>query len=682
MPIKVPVRTAPYVMISSDYSQQEPKLTAFVSQDDKMIESFKAGRDIYATIASLAFNLPYEKCLEFHPETGEYQADGKARRGEAKFSVLGITYGRSVASVGEQLYGTDKSMTDEEKTREAQKVYDAVLNAFQALRRLMEQSQSFAHHYGYVETILGRRRHLPDMMLDEFEFEPLPGYVNPNIDPMDPSTFTEDAGIPESRLKELQLEFSKYKYFGQVAKRTKELYEKEHIKVKNNRAKINDAKRQCVNCVDSLTEILTLDGWKFNNEINVGDEILSYDIDSNQIVKDQVLEIHRYKSSENNNGEPYKCLDLSTSAFNTVCTEDHNWVMRNFDTDQVRVFPAERIMRFHRPRYHILRMVDNNVFENVEDTLKFEVDVLKLVNDIRFGSVEIPDLFKLSKHDATQVYDYFKAHIAKQGNVLFKSGKSADAFQIIAILAGKVSNKREQVVFHKKSENELVYRVTCSKRDMHNTARLDLMKKEEVTRDFVWCETTNSHTWIARRNGQYYITGNSIIQGSAADFSKSALIKVSTDPRWQAVGGEVLTIVHDEIVAQAPIDTWEEAANILKEDMESSGNFLPFPIKCDVEVSYRWYGLEAPCKYTKPESLDNIDEEGLKWVQYHLVELGYELPTFKDSEGNAPIGDAAHGISGIDSPEFQQAIITYCNRYNVPLNEFIDDIETRVEYTG
>lgn len=69
--------------------QQEPKLTAFVSQDAKMIQSFKDGKDIYATIASLAFNLPYEKCLEFHPQTGEYQPDGKARRGEAKTIVLG-----------------------------------------------------------------------------------------------------------------------------------------------------------------------------------------------------------------------------------------------------------------------------------------------------------------------------------------------------------------------------------------------------------------------------------------------------------------------------------------------------------------------------------------------------------------------------------------------------------------
>lgn len=64
-------------------------MTAYVSQDQKMIESFQQGRDIYGSIASIAFNMPYEKCLEFHPETGEYQSDGKARRSEAKTIVLG-----------------------------------------------------------------------------------------------------------------------------------------------------------------------------------------------------------------------------------------------------------------------------------------------------------------------------------------------------------------------------------------------------------------------------------------------------------------------------------------------------------------------------------------------------------------------------------------------------------------
>ena len=54
-----------------------------------MVQAFKENKDIYATIASVAFGVPYENCLEFHPETHEYQPDGKKRRGEAKTIVLG-----------------------------------------------------------------------------------------------------------------------------------------------------------------------------------------------------------------------------------------------------------------------------------------------------------------------------------------------------------------------------------------------------------------------------------------------------------------------------------------------------------------------------------------------------------------------------------------------------------------
>ena len=94
MTLSISVRKPPYVMFSSDYSQQEPSLLSAISQDDRMIESFKTGRDIYSTIAALAFNLPYEDCLEFVLDENGNKTDitnpeGKKRRTEAKSIVLG-----------------------------------------------------------------------------------------------------------------------------------------------------------------------------------------------------------------------------------------------------------------------------------------------------------------------------------------------------------------------------------------------------------------------------------------------------------------------------------------------------------------------------------------------------------------------------------------------------------------
>ena len=87
-------RTPAYVLMSSDYSQQEPKILAYKSGDPKMIDAFQHGRDIYATIASLSFNKPYEDCLEFYVDengkkTDQVNREGKERRTSAKSIVLG-----------------------------------------------------------------------------------------------------------------------------------------------------------------------------------------------------------------------------------------------------------------------------------------------------------------------------------------------------------------------------------------------------------------------------------------------------------------------------------------------------------------------------------------------------------------------------------------------------------------
>lgn len=213
-----------------------------------MIKAFQEGKDIYASIASVSFKVPYEECLEFHPVTHEYQKEGKKRRSEAKTILLGVTYGRSIPSIADQLYGTRDDMTQEEKVSAAQEVYDAVMNGFPAIRKAMLNAQGQARDHGFVETILGRRRHLPDMTLPEFEFRAMPGYINPDIDPLDPSTLDKRSDIPDRIVKQLTEEFSKLKYYGQIVKRTKQL-EEEHIRVINNRPKITDATRQCLNTV-------------------------------------------------------------------------------------------------------------------------------------------------------------------------------------------------------------------------------------------------------------------------------------------------------------------------------------------------------------------------------------------------------------------------------------------------
>lgn len=83
-----------YCLFGGDFSQQEPKLTADLSNDEKFIAECAAGKDAYGTVASLAFNKPYEECLEFYldengKKTDRINKEGKERRTQSKSILLG-----------------------------------------------------------------------------------------------------------------------------------------------------------------------------------------------------------------------------------------------------------------------------------------------------------------------------------------------------------------------------------------------------------------------------------------------------------------------------------------------------------------------------------------------------------------------------------------------------------------
>lgn len=85
-------------------SAQEPRLTAYYSQDENMLQAYREGKDLYSVIASISFGVPYEDCLEFYPEGTKIvidgkeivcgkkthqNKDGKERRSQAKSILLG-----------------------------------------------------------------------------------------------------------------------------------------------------------------------------------------------------------------------------------------------------------------------------------------------------------------------------------------------------------------------------------------------------------------------------------------------------------------------------------------------------------------------------------------------------------------------------------------------------------------
>ena len=225
------------VIIGGDFSQQEPRCLAHMSQDENMINAYLHGKDLYATIASKLYNKPYEECKEFRPD-GTVNPEGKQRRSSVKPILLGIMYGRGVNSIAEQM-----NITKEE----AQQVINDFYKQFPKVKEFVEFAQENARTYGFVETAWGRKRRLPNMQLDPIEIT----IENPNListfNPLDFSCTENTEVSDEVYYKYLRLMNRAY---GREAKeKVKQQAKAEGYKLVDNGGYIADAQRQCVNSI-------------------------------------------------------------------------------------------------------------------------------------------------------------------------------------------------------------------------------------------------------------------------------------------------------------------------------------------------------------------------------------------------------------------------------------------------
>ena len=146
-----------YKLVGGDFSQIEPRVLAYCSGDEAMQDAYKHGRDLYAIMGSKVYNLPYEECREFYPD-GTVNAEGKHRRTTMKSVLLGIMYERGAKAIGEQ-FGQSEAW--------AQKLIDDFYKSFPKISQYRLQVENFAENYGYVATVCGRKRRLPDMQLED-----------------------------------------------------------------------------------------------------------------------------------------------------------------------------------------------------------------------------------------------------------------------------------------------------------------------------------------------------------------------------------------------------------------------------------------------------------------------------------------------------------------------------------
>lgn len=133
-------------IISADYSQIELRLIAEISGEENMIKAFQDGEDIHASTAAKLFKIPLAEV-------------SKTQRSQAKTVNFGIIYGQGAFALAEQ---TGLSRT------EAKQMIEAYFETYPKLKEYMAEQVSKARQLGYVETILGRKRHLKDINSNNF----------------------------------------------------------------------------------------------------------------------------------------------------------------------------------------------------------------------------------------------------------------------------------------------------------------------------------------------------------------------------------------------------------------------------------------------------------------------------------------------------------------------------------
>lgn len=143
---KVFVPDEDYVFVDADYSQIELRVLAHMSGDKTLIDAYKQDRDIHRITASQVFHVPFTEVTDL-------------QRRNAKAVNFGIVYGISSFGLGQDL-GVSR--------KEAAEYIEKYFEAYPGIKEYLDYLVSFAREHGYVKTMLGRIRPVPELKSSNF----------------------------------------------------------------------------------------------------------------------------------------------------------------------------------------------------------------------------------------------------------------------------------------------------------------------------------------------------------------------------------------------------------------------------------------------------------------------------------------------------------------------------------
>jgi DNA polymerase-1 len=136
-----------WLLLSADYSQIELRVLAHLSQDEGLLAAFRRGEDIHAATGAMMFEVPIDQVTP-------------GMRRIAKILNFGVIYGLSAYGISQQT---------EFSPEEGQRFIDSYFTKYPGIQAYLERTKEQVRAQGYVETVLGRRRYIPEIDSRSFQ---------------------------------------------------------------------------------------------------------------------------------------------------------------------------------------------------------------------------------------------------------------------------------------------------------------------------------------------------------------------------------------------------------------------------------------------------------------------------------------------------------------------------------
>lgn len=539
-----------------DYSQAELRILAHLAKEDTMLEWFRTGKDIHLASACKKYHEDYDEIIKiYHDEQHPLYPLWKKRRKQAKTINFGIVYEQSAAKLAESLSTEEEPVSKEE----GQQFLDEYFETFPKIKKFMDKQHKFMEKHGYCVSLFGRKRRCPKVYSENYgeylealrqcvddktEALTIDGWKKYNEIDVGTLVLTKnpDTGILEWQPIEKVNIYPDYdgNLYSIEGKTFSALTNGKHRWLCNHNTKPN-----------SKVEFVTTEEL-YNSKV--------------------VMPIHRTGEYLGNK--------------NKILSDDMVFILGIILTDgHIRYYRDKSKPRYGKPWYVVITQSKEKnipIIQNVVDKIgynynykvsgkkhiwKFNKDFADyLHNIIPNKELNMGLLNMLTKKQIKLLLNgMLLGDGCKKGTrIITSSIEQANLIQILIVMAGYYSNilvnDNRGVHFSNKVKSgkivtkNISYLVTIGKnKHFHHmsTRGINHIKKISNQNKLIWCPTVNNGTWVCRRNGKTYITGNSTnmpCQSAASDMALFASVIVyGKVKRGELPPMKEVNTVHDSV---------------------------------------------------------------------------------------------------------------------------------------